>query len=108
MSETTPEADPRRRAEEARDRVHFEEEALELADQVYRVARRLVSTREAAEDFMQETDAPPFRPSPGAAGRPVPPTSSRSRKATTTSTTGSRSRAVRRTSTRSGWTTGSP
>ena len=61
MSETTPEADPRRLAEEARDRVHFEEEALELADQVYRVARRLVSTREEAEDLMQETYARAFR-----------------------------------------------
>ena len=61
MSETTPEADPRRLAAEARDRVHFEEEALELADQVYRVARRLVSTREEAEDLMQETYARAFR-----------------------------------------------
>src|SRR6188472_225943 len=61
MSETTPEADPRRLAEEARDRVHFEEEALELADQVYRVARRLVSTREEAEDLVQETYARAFR-----------------------------------------------
>src|SRR5215813_9914611 len=61
MSETTPEADPRRLAEEARDRVHFEEEALELADQVYRVARRLVSSREEAEDLMQETYARAFR-----------------------------------------------
>src|SRR4026209_1341224 len=61
MSETTPEADPRRLAEEARDRVRFEEEALELADQVYRVARRLVSTREEAEDLMQETYARAFR-----------------------------------------------
>src|SRR6186997_3707802 len=61
MSETTPEADPRRLAEEARDRVHFEEDALELADQVYRVARRLVSTREEAEDLMQETYARAFR-----------------------------------------------
>src|SRR5215475_9531565 len=61
MSETTPEADPRRLAEEARDRVHFEEEALDLADQVYRVARRLVSTREEAEDLMQETYARAFR-----------------------------------------------
>jgi len=52
MSETTPEAEPRKLAEEARDRVRFEEEALALADQVYRVARRLVSTREAAEDLM--------------------------------------------------------
>jgi RNA polymerase sigma-70 factor (ECF subfamily) len=61
MGETTPEAEPRRLAEEARDRVHFEEEALELADQVYRVARRLVSTREEAEDLMQETYARAFR-----------------------------------------------
>jgi RNA polymerase sigma-70 factor, ECF subfamily len=55
------EADARRLAEEARDRVRFEEEALELADQVYRVARRLVSTREEAEDLMQETYARAFR-----------------------------------------------
>ncbi len=34
-------AEARRIAGEARDRVRFEEEALELADQVYRVARRL-------------------------------------------------------------------
>jgi RNA polymerase sigma-70 factor (ECF subfamily) len=61
MSETTPEAEPRRLAEEARDRVRFEEEALALADQVYRVARRLVSTREEAEDLMQETYARAFR-----------------------------------------------
>jgi RNA polymerase sigma-70 factor, ECF subfamily len=61
MSGTTPEADPRRLAEAARDRVHFEEDALELADQVYRVARRLVSTREEAEDLMQETYARAFR-----------------------------------------------
>src|SRR5205085_1413885 len=55
MGETTPETDPKKLAEEARDRVRFEEEALGLADQVYRVARRLVSTREEAEDLMQET-----------------------------------------------------
>jgi len=61
MSEPTPEAEPRRLAEEARDRVRFEEEALALADQVYRVARRLVSTREEAEDLMQETYARAFR-----------------------------------------------
>ena len=61
MGETTPEADPRKLAEEARDRVRFEEEALELADQVYRVARRLVSTREEAEDLMQETYSRAFR-----------------------------------------------
>jgi RNA polymerase sigma-70 factor (ECF subfamily) len=61
MGETTPEAEPRKLAEEARDRVRFEEEALDLADQVYRVARRLVSTREEAEDLMQETYARAFR-----------------------------------------------
>jgi RNA polymerase sigma-70 factor (ECF subfamily) len=57
MSET----EPRRLAEGARDRVRFEEEALELSDQVYRVARRLVSSREEAEDLMQETYARAFR-----------------------------------------------
>lgn len=61
MSGTTPEADPRKLAEQARDRVRFEEDALDLADQVYRVARRLVSTREEAEDLMQETYARAFR-----------------------------------------------
>src|SRR5437870_13570531 len=61
VSEITPEAEPRKLAEEARDRVRFEEEALGLADQVYRVARRLVSTREEAEDLMQETYARAFR-----------------------------------------------
>ncbi len=55
------EADARRIAEDARDRVRFEEEALELADQVYRVARRLVSTKEEAEDLVQETYARAFR-----------------------------------------------
>jgi RNA polymerase sigma-70 factor, ECF subfamily len=60
MSETTPSA-ARRLATDARDRVRFEEEALELADQVYRVARRLVSTREEAEELMQETYARAFR-----------------------------------------------
>jgi RNA polymerase sigma-70 factor, ECF subfamily len=53
--------DARRLAEDARDRVRFEEEALDLADQVYRVARRLVSTREEAEDLVQETYARAFR-----------------------------------------------
>jgi RNA polymerase sigma-70 factor, ECF subfamily len=51
----------RRVAAEARDRVRFEEEALELADQVYRVARRMVSTREEAEDLVQDTYARAFR-----------------------------------------------
>jgi RNA polymerase sigma-70 factor (ECF subfamily) len=57
----SPETDARRIAEQARDRVRFEEEVLELADQVYRVARRLVSTREEAEDLVQETYARAFR-----------------------------------------------
>ena len=51
----------RQLAGEARDRVRFEEEALALADQVYRVARRLVGSREEAEDLMQETYARAFR-----------------------------------------------
>jgi RNA polymerase sigma-70 factor (ECF subfamily) len=51
----------RRVATLARDRVRFEEEALELADQVYRVARRFVPTREEAEDLVQETYARAFR-----------------------------------------------
>src|SRR5437867_12314284 len=61
MGETARDSEPRQLAQEARDRVRFEEEALELADQVYRVARRLVSTREEAEDLMQETYARAFR-----------------------------------------------
>src|ERR671935_993068 len=61
MGETTPEAEPRRLATEARDRVRFEEDALDLSDQVYRVARHLVGSREEAEDLMQETYARAFR-----------------------------------------------
>jgi RNA polymerase sigma-70 factor (ECF subfamily) len=62
MSESTPTAaETRRIAEEARDRVRFEEEALELSDQVYRVARRLVGSREEAEDLVQDTYARAFR-----------------------------------------------
>jgi RNA polymerase sigma-70 factor (ECF subfamily) len=45
----------------ARDRVRFEEDALELSDQVYRVARHLASSREEAEDLVQETYARAFR-----------------------------------------------
>src|ERR671939_1900302 len=61
MTQTEPEPDARQLAEAARDRVRFEEEALELADQVYRVARRLVSSREDAEELVQETYARAFR-----------------------------------------------
>jgi RNA polymerase sigma-70 factor (ECF subfamily) len=59
MAETSPDAT--RIATEARDRVRFEEEALGLADQVYRVARHLTSSREEAEDLVQETYARAFR-----------------------------------------------
>jgi RNA polymerase sigma-70 factor, ECF subfamily len=61
MSETTREPDARRLAVDARDRVHFEEDALALSDQVYRVARHLVGSREEAEDLVQETYARAFR-----------------------------------------------
>jgi len=51
----------RRIANDARERVRFEEEALELADQVYRVARRMVGTREEAEELVQDTYSRAFR-----------------------------------------------
>ena len=65
MAETevppSDEGDGRRIANEARERVRFEEEALGFADQVYRVARRLVGTREEAEELVQDTYARAFR-----------------------------------------------
>jgi RNA polymerase sigma-70 factor, ECF subfamily len=61
VSEPEPSTEARRIAAQARDRVRFEEEALELADQIYRVARRLVGSREEAEDLVQETYARAFR-----------------------------------------------
>jgi RNA polymerase sigma-70 factor (ECF subfamily) len=51
----------RQLASDARDRTRFEEDALELSDQVYRVARRLAGSREAAEDLVQETYVRAFR-----------------------------------------------
>ena len=61
MSDVESETVARRLAEEERARVRFEEEALGLADQVYRVARRMVSSREEAEDLVQDTYARAFR-----------------------------------------------
>jgi RNA polymerase sigma-70 factor, ECF subfamily len=62
MSESAPTADDTRRlAKEARDRVRFEEEALELSDQVYRVARRIAGSREEAEDLVQQAYERAFR-----------------------------------------------
>jgi RNA polymerase sigma-70 factor, ECF subfamily len=61
VSEPEPATEARRIAAEARDRQRFEEEALAFADQVYRVARRLVGSREEAEDLVQETYARAFR-----------------------------------------------
>jgi RNA polymerase sigma-70 factor, ECF subfamily len=60
-SELESATEARRIAAEARDRARFEDEALALADQVYRVARRLVGSREEAEDLVQETYARAFR-----------------------------------------------
>ena len=59
MAEAPPDAT--RIAADARDRVRFEEEALALSDQVYRVARHLAGSREEAEDLVQETYARAFR-----------------------------------------------
>jgi RNA polymerase sigma-70 factor (ECF subfamily) len=62
MSDSPPTAaETQRLARDARDRVRFEEEALELSDQVYRVARRLVGSREEAEDLVQQTYERAFR-----------------------------------------------
>src|SRR5437762_5046144 len=58
------EAEPeeaQRLATEARDRVRFEEDALALSEQVFRVARHLAGSREEAEDLVQETYARAFR-----------------------------------------------
>jgi RNA polymerase sigma-70 factor, ECF subfamily len=59
MAEAPPDAT--RIAAEARDRVRFEEEALALSDQVFRVARHLAGSREEAEELVQETYARAFR-----------------------------------------------
>jgi RNA polymerase sigma-70 factor (ECF subfamily) len=62
MSESAQaDSESRKIAEEARARVRFEEEALELSEQVYRVARRLVGSRDDAEDLVQQTYERAFR-----------------------------------------------
>jgi RNA polymerase sigma-70 factor (ECF subfamily) len=61
VSEVTPESEARRLATQERDRARFEEDALDLSDQVYRVARHLVGSREDAEELVQETYARAFR-----------------------------------------------
>jgi RNA polymerase sigma-70 factor (ECF subfamily) len=48
-------------ATEARDRVRFEEEALALADDAYRVARRLTGSTQQAEDLVQDAYTRAFR-----------------------------------------------
>ena len=58
--EAEPE-DAQRLATEARDRVRFEEDALALSEQVYRVARHLAGSREDADELVQETYARAFR-----------------------------------------------
>src|SRR6266851_7040882 len=60
-SEEDDGAEPLQIATAARDRVRFEEDALALSDQVYRVARHLANSREEAEDLVQETYARAFR-----------------------------------------------
>src|SRR2546427_10017859 len=57
VSETSEQTEARRLATEARDRVRFEEDALALSDQVYRVARHLVCSREEAVELMHEAYA---------------------------------------------------
>ena len=59
MAEAPPDANAS--PTEARDRVRFEEEALALSDQVFRVARHLAGSRDEAEDLVQETYARAFR-----------------------------------------------
>lgn len=59
MAEIQPDAT--RIAADARDRIRFEEEALALSDQVFRVARHLAGSREEAEELVQETYVRAFR-----------------------------------------------
>src|SRR5918996_5669830 len=61
MADRIAESDARRIAESARDRARFEDEALALADQVYRVARGLAGSREDADELVQETYLRAFR-----------------------------------------------
>jgi RNA polymerase sigma-70 factor (ECF subfamily) len=55
------EVSPHDIAVRARDRVHFEEDALALADDVLRLARRLTGSQQEAEDLVQEAYIRAFR-----------------------------------------------
>ena len=67
---TAASSDARDLAVRARDRVHFEEDALTYADDAYRVARRLTVSTEAAEELVQDAYVRAFRP--GSSTRPAP------------------------------------
>jgi RNA polymerase sigma-70 factor, ECF subfamily len=60
IAEAEPAA-PRALADRARARVRFEEDALALADDAYRVARRLTQSSAEAEDLVQEAYVRAFR-----------------------------------------------
>jgi RNA polymerase sigma-70 factor (ECF subfamily) len=60
VADATPD-EVRELATSARDRIRFEEDALALSDDVYRVARRLAGSREEAEELVQETYLRAFR-----------------------------------------------
>jgi RNA polymerase sigma-70 factor (ECF subfamily) len=64
MADATPDQETTHgseRAREALDRVHFEEEALGHADQLYRIALRLSGSQQAAEELVQEAYVRAFR-----------------------------------------------
>ena len=48
-------------ARDVRDRVHFEDDALAHADQLYRIALRLTGSPQSAEELVQETYLRAFR-----------------------------------------------
>src|SRR3954463_8258643 len=71
---TTSSSEPRHLAARARDRVHFEEDALVYADDAFRVARRLTGSTEAAEELVQDAYVRAFRSwKPYTPGTNLPP-----------------------------------